>query len=782
MGWFRQSKTSVKPDYTGLQLQTSVSTLPVPIIWGQNKAAANVIWYANFQSQGQGGGGGKGGGGGPTSYTYSADLILALCEGPISSIGIIWKDQSIYTLAGLGLTLFNGTTPQATWGYLAAGYPSQALAYQGVAYVGGSSYSLGSTASISNHNFEIIGRLAGTGVNGIDADPAQVIYDFLTNAQYGVGFSAASISGPSLFGSGGDASLQSYCAALGIAFSPILTNVEQGSTILSRWLQLLNCGAVWSGGLLKFIPYGDTPIASGGLRKTKNQVVLPSPSVGSPYVVVCGASAFSADGGVVYTATGVPLTYVGAGPPGFAGQYGISPAGTYLFALTDSGKSVQISYTYKTGVSYVPNLTPIYNLTDVDFIDEKGNKDPVQAARLDPFSLPTIQRIECVSRSNQYAMTPIEARDQSQIELYGPRVGSQIQAHEICDEINVGPLVAQTILQRALYVRTHFTFKLSWEYCLLDPMDIVTITDANLGLSNVPVRITSIEEDDNGQLTVTAEELTVGVSTPVLYPNAGASGFQLNQGAAADPVNAPLIYEPPSAATGGAAQVWVGASGGLGGVADPNWGGAYVWISLDNISYSNIATLSQPLRQGFLTAALAAASGWDTTHTLSVTLAESGGALSGTSIAAAQSGATLCLVDSELLAYQSATLTGANAYNLANLQRGISTTAPASHGSGAPFARIDNAVVKYSLPANYVGQTLYFKFQSFNVFGAGLQNLATCAVYTYVPTGAASPHPIMAALQTGAPDNLGTAAPVTVSDNFGGAEAATSAWTLGASI
>ena len=40
----------------------------------------------------------------------------------------------------------------------------------------------------------------------------------------------------------------------------------------------------------------------------------------------------------------------------------------------------------------------------------------------------------------------------------------------------------------------------------------------------------------------------------------------------------------------------------------------------------------------------------------------------------------------------------------------------------------------------------------------------------------------MAALQTGAPDNLGTAAPVTVSDNFGGAEAATSAWTLGASI
>ena len=106
----------------------------------------------------------------------------------------------------------------------------------------------------------------------------------------------------------------------------------------------------------------------------------------------------------------------------------------------------------------------------------------------------------------------------AQIELYGPRVGTTIQAHEICDEINVGPIVAQTILQRQLYVRAHYAFKLSWEYCLLDPMDVVTISDANLGLSDCPVRIVAIEEDDKGLLAVTAEELTVGVSTPVLYP------------------------------------------------------------------------------------------------------------------------------------------------------------------------------------------------------------------------------------------------------------------------
>ena len=94
------------------------------------------------------------------------------------------------------------------------------------------------------------------------------------------------------------------------------------------------------------------------------------------------------------------------------------------------------------------------------------------------FSLPTIQRVEVLSRGNQYSALPVEARDQSQIEIFGPRVGSTIQAHEICDEFIMGPAIAQTILQRELYVRTKFTFKLSWEYCLLDPMDIVTLTDS----------------------------------------------------------------------------------------------------------------------------------------------------------------------------------------------------------------------------------------------------------------------------------------------------------------
>ncbi len=642
---FGRSQPGVKPDYTGLQLQTSVSSLPIPICYGQQKLAPNVVFYSNFRAQAvkSGGKGGLFGAGATAGYNYTADLILALCEGPISGVGYVWRDQSTFTLTSLGLTLFEGTTPQTVWSYLATIYPTEALAYQGTAYVCAANYQLGSAAEIGNHNFEVIGALAGTGVNGIDADPAQVIYDFLTNAQYGAGFNPASINLSTLYGAGGDASLQTYCKAMGIALSPLLSSPEQGSSTLTRWLQLLNCAAVWSGGELKFIPYGDLPIASGNVaRAITSAVPIPAQESNGAYpppaIVVSTSANFVADGGVVYTFTGVALSYIGASAPSSPGEYGIAPAGTYLFHVGDEGSPVTITATVNVPAAYAPNTTPVYALTDLDFIDERGNKDPVQVERADPFSLATIQRIECLSRANQYGATPVEARDQSQIELYGVRVGSTIQAHEICDEVVIGPIVAQTILQRGLYVRAKFTFKLSLEYCLLDPMDIVTITDANLGLSAYPVRIAAIEEDDKGLLAVTAEELVLGVSTPGANPSSGSTSFQPNQGATPASINPPLIYEPPPALTANLAQVWVGASGGSVGAADPNWGGAYVWASVDNTTYSQIGAITQPLRQGLLTANLANASGWDTIDTLSVNLAESGGVLSGTSAASAQSG------------------------------------------------------------------------------------------------------------------------------------------------
>ncbi len=47
---FGGSNQTTTPDYTGLQIQTAVNTLPIPILWGTSKLAPNVIWYNDFQT------------------------------------------------------------------------------------------------------------------------------------------------------------------------------------------------------------------------------------------------------------------------------------------------------------------------------------------------------------------------------------------------------------------------------------------------------------------------------------------------------------------------------------------------------------------------------------------------------------------------------------------------------------------------------------------------------------------------------------------------------------
>jgi hypothetical protein len=762
------------PQYTGLQIQTAVNTLPVPIVWGESKIAPNVVWYNNFQTQngGKGSGGGKGGLFNTNSTpTYSAAVIMALCEGQITGINQVWKNQSVYSLSELGLSLFYGSTPQTVWSYIESAYPSEALAYQGTAYVCSSDYSLGAAATLDNHDFEVQGIFYGSGVNGLDADPAQIVNDFLTNAQYGAGFPAASIDATTLFGSGGDASFQTYCKAVGIGLSPALIDQEKASSILDRWLKLTNTAAVWSGGKLKFIPYGDSSTAFGtNVTVTQLREIGEVASGGSnpPGITVCASPFFVADGGVTYANSGTPLTFIGNAWPSAAGTYGISPNGTYTFAEGDEGTHVEISFTYAVAASYLPNVTPIYNLDDDDFKIE-NNEDPLQVSRSDPYQAYNVWRLECADRDNAYNLTSVESRDQNAVERYGMRIAPTVTAHEICDT-NAGLISGQLALQRAVYVRNTYKLRLSWEYCLLDPMDIVTVSDSILGLSGAPVRIAEIEEDENGFLSVTAEEFPLGVATATLYATQPVTNNPLNRAAVPRPVNTPVIFEPPKALVA-TPQLWIAASGGSGSAADPNWGGCNVWISTDGGSYVQIGTIEGAATMGVLTAALPSYSGSnpDNTDTLAVNLAESGGVLSTVTTLDAKLGNTLCVVDSELLSYTTATLTAANKYSLTGLYRGLYGTAIASHSSGTAFAFLNgNGIFKYNLPAQYVGVELYIKLQSFNVFGGGAQSLSSCTAYTYTPAGAAFDHPAAEEMLTSTVLDFGavTTAPG-VEDDFG---------------
>ncbi|MBV8060000.1 MAG: phage tail protein [Alphaproteobacteria bacterium] len=388
------------------------------------------------------------------------------------------------------------------------------------------------------------------------------------------------------------------------------------------------------------------------------------------------------------------------------------------------------------GTTYTPNLTSLYLLTDDDFLVESKTDDPVKCIRKAVSDAYNTVQINYCDRNFQYNQAIAEAKDQWGIDVYGLRVApQQLDFSKEIAEPAVANAVAQQVLQYQFYVRNVYEFRLGWSFATLEPMDIVSITDATLGLNNAPVRIISIEEDDKGTLTFQAEELPIGSLGASKYTRQSTGGSTVNINIAPSSVNAPIIFEPP-VWLAGSEQIWLATQG------TTNWGGCNVWISYDNATYTLAGAMNGPCRSGTLSATLpAGTSNPDTTSTLSVLLNNGSPALvSGTNTDATNE-TTLCYVDGEYMAYGTATLTGTNAYNLTYLNRALYSSGDVSHSSGTNFVRCDDAVFKLDYDYRYVGKTIYIKLQSFNQYGFGDQDLSTLTPYTFVPQGTAFAFP-----------------------------------------
>lgn len=263
----------VKPQYTGLQTQTSASILPVVWAWGLSRFAPNIIWQGDFKATKVKQKAGKGGGGSIESYTYSGSYLLALCWGPINTVLRAWKDQEKHsTYTKLGMTLFTGIDPQAPWGYMTSNHPSEALGYSGVSYLAIANYDLGNSNALGQHSFEVAALRYNSQVNGAgDADPALIIQDLLTDPLRGVITGSLDfldtnslLSGPDATTTG-DNAFQTYCRAMGFGLSPALSSQETGTSLLDRWAQVCNAAVVWTGYSLKFVPYGSETVTANGV-------------------------------------------------------------------------------------------------------------------------------------------------------------------------------------------------------------------------------------------------------------------------------------------------------------------------------------------------------------------------------------------------------------------------------------------------------------------------------------------------------------------------------------
>lgn len=378
------------------------------------------------------------------------------------------------------------------------------------------------------------------------------------------------------------------------------------------------------------------------------------------------------------------------------------------------------------GATYIPNLTPLYDLSDDDFI-VSGAEDPVRVERKTNADAYNQVQIEYLDRANDYNIAVAEAKDQANIEQYGIRPKDAVKMHGICDA-KVARQVAQLLLQRALYVRNEYEFKLGWKYCLLEPMDLVTLTDGGLGLDKTPVRITEIEEDEDGVLNVKAEDFPFGTASATEYPTQPSLGYSADYNVSPGNAHAPVIFEAPLQLTGGEPEIWLATAGG------DMWGGAEVWVSTNGDSYTRVGAVSGKARYGSLTAALPAGAVFDRANTLGVEIGA--GQLTGGTEQDSRDLLTLCYADGEFLAYETAELKGVGRYTLGNLTRGAYGSNIDRHEAGRPFVRVDESLFKYPVPRDWIGRTVWVKLVSHNVFGSGAQDLAEVPAYSYRIIGA----------------------------------------------
>lgn len=664
------------PAASSLQLQTSNYGRAITIVYGTTRISGNLIWYSDFKSIPQTQSiGGKGGSPTQTTYTYQVAAILALCEGVLGSItekttkqwsyrgysgpttytytGVrtIYADQSKFTPATLNMSVFTGTAAQTAFSYVTTNHPTEALNYKNLAYVASGAYNLGSNSSLPQHLFEVIGILANAGNTGIyDARPYDIAYDLLTNTVYGASWPSGKLA---------DAT-GNYLYAAGIWLSPSYDTPAPVADALKQIAMLSNCEWVWSGGVLRFIPYGLDAITGG---------------------------------------------------PGVTLAQGSTPLGT---------------------LTYTPGsiATPVYALTDGDFLDQGGD-DPVIVTRSpQTFAYNQVQ-VKYRNRFADYADTVAEAKDLASIEAFGLLPMPDVSAPEICDGI-VARTVAQMLLQRAQYIRNTYKFRVGYRYILLDPMDLVTLTESTgSGLNNQVVRITQITENDDGSLDIEAEDVVGNVTTVAQYPEQLPSGYLVNYNDPAPAVNAPIIFDAPGRKTATGYELWIA----VGQPASP-WGGCNVWVSLDGSTYKMVGSQRGSARYGTLTSSVAAGADPDTVNSIPVDLTTSGGTLTAGSTSDADNANTLCWLDGELISYSAATLTAANKYTLGTyIRRGVYGTTIKAHSNGAGFARLDTGIFAYPYDPSLVGKTVYVKLQSVNSWGAGVQDISTCTPYSYTIQG-----------------------------------------------
>ena len=656
--------TQTKPSTpsVAMRVQTSVAGKPIPLVYGQVRVTGNLIWYSYFSATPASGGGGKSGGkGGGAGGKGGKGGSGSYDYSAWIAIGICEGP-----IAGIP-TCWTGSTQTTLGAQGLAGYPG--------------SYSQGPWPELYSRNpgqalnYRGIAYVSAAPLS-LGGSPALPNLNYEVQSAFTNAIAGYPDADPSLVitdiltnanyglsfplaALGSLAVYQTMCLAAGLVISDALVNQVAANSYFTDLLDATNSEFVWSSGLLTIVPYGDVGAVVGN------------------------------------------------------------------------------------GYSYTPPSTPLFSLGDDDFMTNQGggggissyaSQDPVIVTRKRQSEAMNDVQVEYLDRyatyvdpdtgaltGNAYNPTIAHAMDDASIATWGVRRAPVKTMHFFC--IDWAAVRAVNLQLRRQAVQANYTFTLDQRYIVLDPMDLIEISDPALGLVNQPVLIKEITENSDGSLTVSAEEYLGACSAIPAHGLQASAGYAPNYNVAPPATNTPVIFAaPPQIATNGGLEIWMAASGPTG------WGGCDVWISGDGSTYMNVGRVMGPCRTGVLTAPVAATSDPDVLVVIPVDLSQSDAQLLSGTAADADNANTLCYLDGELIAYSDASLTSQHHYTLDTyIRRGLYGTANKAHAIGAAFARLDSQIFRYAYSVDQIGNPLYVKLTAFNVYGGGEETLSEVA-------------------------------------------------------
>ncbi len=390
----------------------------------------------------------------------------------------------------------------------------------------------------------------------------------------------------------------------------------------------------------------------------------------------------------------------------------------YVFWSNDKLKIVPLAD--RPVGSWAPDKTGITDLTADDFLPQSGGA-LVTYKRKDSSAIYNQFPVEFINRANGYEKESVSYEFTEDIKNYGVRAASVTNANYVYTKERAVK-IAEQLARNNRYERTQYTFKLDWSLCRLEVGDLVRLTDENSGIYEQVAVINGITEGTDGCLTVTAISRAPG-DYPAAKYNVHANDRPYIDYNKTAPDTVPVIFQPPADLTADGLELWIAAKGKADG-----WGGCTVYVSDDNTNYRTVGQIAGSARCGKLTQPLSPMPNHPSGNQVLVTCNDQ--LLSGTPQDAERKN-TLCWIDGECMSYINASLQSNGAWLLSGLYRGQCNTAVRTHAKNTNFIRLDNSVFKVPFAKDDIGKKIYLKFCSYNIFGAGQQDLSEVKAYEY---------------------------------------------------